>query len=206
MNSRSVAFVLVLFCSGCALWEAPFSAAPSVYVPPPVATVPPATQTVVPAATAQTSSVGSDARSPSRVEVGSLAPVSNDHEAFACTNGGRLIVRYSPDRSIARISLDGGSPISLSRTEQEGYLAYEARGMQFRRSGPRAVFVGGPDSIVVRRGDTLGAIARRLYGQPVQAQAIAMANTDTITDPNLIRVGQTLRLPNSEHWCRRTLV
>lgn len=50
-------------------------------------------------------------------------------------------------------------------------------------------------SVVVARGDTLGAIARRAYGDPACAGAIARANAAQIANPNVIAVGQTLRLP-----------
>jgi murein DD-endopeptidase MepM/ murein hydrolase activator NlpD len=46
---------------------------------------------------------------------------------------------------------------------------------------------------VVRPGDTLAKIAQRMYGTPQQYTLIAEHNG--ITDPGMIRVGQTLRIP-----------
>ncbi|SFH80319.1 LysM peptidoglycan-binding domain-containing protein [Albimonas pacifica] len=47
---------------------------------------------------------------------------------------------------------------------------------------------------VVRPGETLGAIARAAPGAPT-AQALFEANRDRLSSPDLIAVGQTLRLP-----------
>ncbi len=46
----------------------------------------------------------------------------------------------------------------------------------------------------VQRGDTLGAIARN-EGQNTRAGDIFEANRDVLTDPDLIRPGQVLRVP-----------
>jgi len=56
--------------------------------------------------------------------------------------------------------------------------------------------------VVVRRGDTLGQIARRAYGDSARAFDIAQANG--VADPNLIHVGQALRLPAFEPLCVET--
>ncbi len=44
-------------------------------------------------------------------------------------------------------------------------------------------------------GDTLGAIAKRFYGNAGQYMKIFEANRDILDDPNLIKVGQKLRIP-----------
>jgi nucleoid-associated protein YgaU len=44
-------------------------------------------------------------------------------------------------------------------------------------------------------GDTLSRIAREFYGDPAQFRRIFQANRDQLNDPNVIRVGQTLRVP-----------
>jgi nucleoid-associated protein YgaU len=45
-------------------------------------------------------------------------------------------------------------------------------------------------------GDTLGKIAKRFYGDPKHYTAIFEANTDQLKSADLIKVGQTLKLPN----------
>ena len=44
-------------------------------------------------------------------------------------------------------------------------------------------------------GDTLGAISQKYYGQAGQYMKIFEANRDILDDPNLIKVGQKLRIP-----------
>lgn len=62
--------------------------------------------------------------------------------------------------------------------------------------GPRIVtdYVG-PRIHVVAPGDTLSKIARDNYGDPSQFPRIARANPQLISDPNLIFVGQELKVP-----------
>jgi len=48
---------------------------------------------------------------------------------------------------------------------------------------------------VVRKGETLSAIARNVYGNAARFPLIVRANPNQITDPDLIRVGQVLRIP-----------
>ena len=44
-------------------------------------------------------------------------------------------------------------------------------------------------------GDTLSKIAEKYYGDPSLYMQIFEANKDTLSDPNLIRIGQKLRIP-----------
>ena len=48
---------------------------------------------------------------------------------------------------------------------------------------------------VVVSGDTLSALAKRYYGKASLYMKIFEANRDILTDPNLIKVGQRLRIP-----------
>ena len=47
----------------------------------------------------------------------------------------------------------------------------------------------------VKSGETLSKIAQRYYGDASLYPRIFEANRDTLKDPNLIRVGQKLRIP-----------
>jgi len=44
-------------------------------------------------------------------------------------------------------------------------------------------------------GDTLGHIAQKYYGKASEYMKIFEANKDILNDPNLIKVGQKLRIP-----------
>jgi nucleoid-associated protein YgaU len=47
----------------------------------------------------------------------------------------------------------------------------------------------------VQKGETLWKIAQRYYGDGSLYPKIFEANKDTLKDPNLIRIGQKLRIP-----------
>ena len=48
---------------------------------------------------------------------------------------------------------------------------------------------------VVKPGDTLGAIAQRFYGKASLYAKIFEANRDILSNPDLIKVGQKLKIP-----------
>ncbi|UUP19021.1 LysM peptidoglycan-binding domain-containing protein [Nitratireductor thuwali] len=50
-------------------------------------------------------------------------------------------------------------------------------------------------SVIIRRGDTLWHISRRVYGQGIRYTTIYLANQDQIRDPDLIWPGQVFALP-----------
>jgi LysM repeat protein len=56
-----------------------------------------------------------------------------------------------------------------------------------------------PASYTVHQGDTLSAIAARDYGSPADWPAVWWANRHQVSNPNLLLVGQRLRLPASGH-------
>jgi nucleoid-associated protein YgaU len=47
----------------------------------------------------------------------------------------------------------------------------------------------------VKKGETLWKIAEQYYGDGNLYRKIFDANTDTLKDPNLIKIGQKLRIP-----------
>jgi nucleoid-associated protein YgaU len=44
-------------------------------------------------------------------------------------------------------------------------------------------------------GDTLSGIAKKFYGKASQWRVIFEANTDRISNPDLIQIGQVLKIP-----------
>lgn len=66
------------------------------------------------------------------------------------------------------------------------------------------------NSVIIRRGDTLWQISRRVYGQGVRYTTIYLANDDQIKNPDLIEPGQIFgvpekALPNAEELHRKRL-
>ncbi|MFZ2101931.1 MAG: LysM peptidoglycan-binding domain-containing protein, partial [Oricola sp.] len=50
-------------------------------------------------------------------------------------------------------------------------------------------------SVIIRRGDTLWHISRRIYGQGVRYTTIYLANQSQIKDPDMIWPGQVFAVP-----------
>lgn len=48
----------------------------------------------------------------------------------------------------------------------------------------------------VKSGDTLGKIAKHYYGKASKYTAVFEANTDQLNNPDMIQVGQELKIPN----------
>lgn len=48
---------------------------------------------------------------------------------------------------------------------------------------------------VIERGDTLSAIAKKYYGDPMEYKALFEANREVIEDPDKIYPGQKIRIP-----------
>lgn len=66
------------------------------------------------------------------------------------------------------------------------------------------------NAVIIRRGDTLWQISRRVYGQGVRYTTIYLANQDQIKNPDLIEPGQIFglpdkALPNAEELHRKRL-
>ena len=53
------------------------------------------------------------------------------------------------------------------------------------------------NSVIIRRGDTLWQISRRIYGQGVRYTTIYLANEGQILNPDLIEPGQIFTIPDS---------
>ncbi|MCX5520303.1 LysM peptidoglycan-binding domain-containing protein [Kaistia defluvii] len=61
--------------------------------------------------------------------------------------------------------------------------------------------VPAPQNVIIRRGDNLWRISRRLYGRGIRFSTIYEANNDQIRNPDLIYPGQTFVLPTGDaNW------
>ena len=78
-------------------------------------------------------------------------------------------------------------------------------GNVFRKRAPRKLGEAGDEAAseaadagktyIVQAGDTLAKIAKAMYGDGSRWREILKANQDTISNPDLIQVGQELRIP-----------
>jgi len=72
-----------------------------------------------------------------------------------------------------------------------------AAGAVVTGGAPAATAAGSAPKVhVVEKGDTLGAIAKRYYGKAGAYMKIFEANKDILTDPDKIKPGQKLRIPD----------
>ncbi len=144
------------------------------------------------------------------MEAASIIPASlstAETQVFSCGDGSLLTLRVSPDRARARAIWSDASEVALARTADEAGGRWEGGGASFETAGQRGVWrTQTRETVTVARGDTLGRIARRHYGDAARAYDIAAANA--VADPDRIEIGQVLRLPGAggERRCRRVVV
>jgi len=178
--------VLAPIVSGCAGIGAHHAAAPRADVAATMPTPPPATSP--PAPTPPPATIATE----------------QGPEDYRCLDGSFVNINYADARGAATVRVNGGPAMALRRADEAGLVAYRADGVVLYRSGPRIALLSEP-SVSVRNGDTLGAIAQRVYGDRRHAHRIVQANADRIADPNLIHPGQELHLPPIQQQCRRVL-
>jgi len=80
---------------------------------------------------------------------------------------------------------------SLNISVDTGFAAQEASAAATGASGGAS----GGQSYTVKGGDTLSKIAKAHYGDAGAWRRIFEANRDTISDPDMIQVGQRLTIP-----------
>ena len=56
-----------------------------------------------------------------------------------------------------------------------------------------------PERYIVQPGDTLSAIAKKVLGNANEYMDIFNANRDQLTDPDMIKPGQVLKIPQHTH-------
>ena len=71
-----------------------------------------------------------------------------------------------------------------------------AAGAVVTGGAPAAAAAGAGKVHVVEKGDTLSAIAKKYYGKANAYMKIFEANKDVLTDPDKIKPGQRLRIPD----------
>lgn len=96
---------------------------------------------------------------------------------------------------------DGATTLALGPMSGGGMIhtvsAEIASAPAFGASPPAAAVAPSapPSTYTIRDGDDLTSIATRLYGHPGAAEAIWSANRDRLTDPAVLPIGLSLRIP-----------
>lgn len=90
----------------------------------------------------------------------------------------RAVGSVLPNGTVAPLAAAGATSQSASRTIAQAPLTQSEA-----------------SSVIIRRGDTLWQISRRVYGQGVRYTTIYLANQDQIANPNLIEPGQIFGVP-----------
>ncbi len=108
-------------------------------------------------------------------------------------SGAKLDMRELLDRLVARAAAKGaqGAP------KDEFTKMLEAEGRKTSLAGAQAKSARGKGgrTITIQKGDTLGSIARKYYGDGGMWRKIYQANRDILSNPDIIPAGRKLRLP-----------
>ena len=91
------------------------------------------------------------------------------------------------DQGAAATGTDTGAAVATPAT---GQVAAEPETVQ------QAPLTQSKNSVIIRRGDTLWQISRRVYGAGVRYTTIYLANEDQIANPNRILPGQIFGVPD----------
>jgi nucleoid-associated protein YgaU len=103
-------------------------------------------------------------------------------------------------RAAVPFANEGGDAFADAAPTIFGTVASAPSGGQATETAPAAEATGAQAgkvnrAVIIRRGDTLWQISRRIYGQGVRFSAIYFANQNQIKDPNRIWPGQVFRVP-----------
>lgn len=105
-------------------------------------------------------------------------------------------------------------PFNRPESEQAALVAQPQATASGDASAPQAghaPLAQDDNAVIIRRGDTLWQISRRVYGRGVRYTTIYLANQDKIANPDRIEPGQTFTLPkeavpNAEELHRKRLM
>jgi nucleoid-associated protein YgaU len=96
--------------------------------------------------------------------------------------------------SAVRYALPGLEPRIAALLVEEP--SADAAGSTGPATFDQAPLAASNDAVIIRRGDTLWQISRRVYGQGVRYTTIYLANQDQITNPDFIEPGQIFGVPD----------
>ena len=143
-----------------------------------------------PATAAAGGSGGATAADASAPTASPAAPSAGAAGAPAETAAGKASTTAAGQSSAAASSASAPKPTALAAGETNPAPPLAGGGVN---TEPKLQPVDG--SVIIRRGDTLWRISRRVYGRGVRFSTIYLANQDQIADPDRIWPGQVFSVP-----------
>jgi nucleoid-associated protein YgaU len=139
---------------------------------------------------------------------GTAAPAAADSAQPAAPAEQKAI--ETPPLPAGSADLAGKAPETMTSTEAAAKSDASATDTSEPKTIVQAPLENSDTSVIIRRGDTLWQIARRVYGKGVRYTTIYLANEDKIRDPDMIEPGQVFGLPdkaapNAEEMHKRHL-
>ncbi|BCP53330.1 hypothetical protein K32_19470 [Kaistia sp. 32K] len=135
--------------------------------------------------------------------VGEAKPEENGRwllETKRSVEPGRRVVRADQVETNGSGKVVGRAEVPFERTEDVAMLAPVVAGGGAGGASADG-HVPAPHNVIIRRGDNLWTISRRLYGRGIRYSTIYEANNDQIRNPHLIYPGQTFVLPAGDaNW------
>lgn len=117
-------------------------------------------------------------------------------------------VELAPGKHLVRIDQVGANGAVIARAEVPFQIAEDGMSAPTLASGVGSAQAGAgsageakpaePETLIIRRGDNLWMIAKRLYGKGIRYSTIYQANTDQIRNPDLIYPGQVFVIPEGD--------
>lgn len=92
-------------------------------------------------------------------------------------------------------SATSSAAMPATETQQAANAPATSTGADAPKSIEQAPLKESKDSVIIRKGDTLWQISRRVYGRGVRYTTIYLANQDLIGNPNRIAPGQVFGVP-----------
>ena len=111
-------------------------------------------------------------------DVAAVGAALNDIRMLIAKALGPMVSQQMDGVEVADATAAGTSDANGLKTFQQAPLTQSDRG-----------------AVIIRRGDTLWQISRRLYGQGVRYTTIYLANEDQINNPDVIQPGQIFGVP-----------
>jgi nucleoid-associated protein YgaU len=139
---------------------------------------------------------------------GTPAPAATDSAQPAAPAEQKAI--ETPPLPAGSADLAGKAPETMTNTDTAAKSDTSATDTAEPKTIVQAPLENSDTSVIIRRGDTLWQIARRVYGKGVRYTTIYLANEDKIRDPDMIEPGQVFGLPdkaapNAEEMHKRHL-